>query len=146
MRRPRLEFNLLFEQLRRPDLQGFRHPVEIVDRDVALASLDGRDIGRVDSDLTALSGRTFPQLYLNLLDDFGSRVAERRGEFEDRGKRGLLVSKFQNADIGSPQVGLQAELLLRHVSFLTQPAQHPPESPRSVQPRLPLLEELRGWE
>ncbi len=55
---------------------------------------------------------------LNQPNQFAARLVERLGQFEDGCQRGLLLAKFKDADVGTTQVSLEAERLLRQAGLL----------------------------
>lgn len=66
---------------------------------------------------SASAARSLPQFIFNEAYNFLSRAHQGFGEFQYRGQRRLLVAEFQNADIGPPQIGLEAEFLLRQAGL-----------------------------
>ena len=82
------------------------------------------------------------QLSLNHPDKFATRLIECLCQFEDRGKRGLLLAQLKNADIRAAQICLEAELLLRQACLLAQLTKDFSKCNRWLQIFLPLLEEL----
>lgn len=60
----------------------------------------------------------YRQFCLDLLNERTAGLIERFRQFENRGERGLLLAKFEDAHIGAAQVGFKAELFLRQAGRL----------------------------